>query len=180
MYWKKEKLHYEVLIPPIIKPFELLNGAEAKEYFNWYIEHIPERVNYLQTYSKVELDYSMNSLIEIWKWFLKNASIEKTPQKRMKSLMEELKNSPREIAKGIIEENKRQFSLETEYIIRDIAMYFGEVCVKNHNSIYWGYHTDIKKDSFANKPILMGFEDRDADKKDLLIMYQKWERMIHD
>lgn len=45
--------------------------------------------------------------------------------------------------------------------IRDIAMYYGEVEIRNNNALYWGYHTDIKEDSFANRPLIIGYEDRD-------------------
>ena len=76
-----------------------------------------------------------------------HATIDKAPKERMNQLKQELKDTPKEIASAIIEENKLQFTLETEYILRDIAMYFGEVNVRNNASIYWGYHTDIKKDS---------------------------------
>lgn len=85
-------------------------------------------------------------------------------------------------------------------------MYFGEVYVKNNSSITWGYHTDVKLDSFANMPLLVEFEDNDftppfkvhfdlvfmirgvacnlfegeQTKEDLLVLYNKWQRMVHN
>lgn len=85
-------------------------------------------------------------------------------------------------------------------------MYFGEVYVKNNSSIAWGYHTDVKADSCANMPLLVGFEDRDftpafkthfepvfmiravacnifdgdQTKEDLLLLYNKWQRMVRN
>lgn len=111
---------------------------------------------------------------------------------------------PDDLTKTILKEQSIQLTLESEYMIRDIAMYFGEVLVKNHCSLYWGYHTKTKKDSFANLPLLMGFEDRDfnppfhasfdpvfivqgfarrlidheENQHDLVRMYEKWKRMI--
>ena len=161
MYWKKEKLSYNILIPPINKSFSDFTESEAESYFRWFIDQIKPRIEYLKNYSGVNLDYSVESLVNIWGWFLKKARIEKTPRAKIRELKRQLKNKPKEIADEILNEQSSQFSLETEYIIRDIAMYFGEVYVKNNASIAWGYHTDSKADFFANMPILVGFEDRD-------------------
>lgn len=181
-----------------------MNPQEAEEYFRWYVAKIDERVKYLEEFSSVTLNYSVESLENIWGWFLKNAEIEKTPDIKLYEIRRQIKGKSKEIADDIMREQAEQFSLQTEYIMRDIAMYFGEVCVKNNDSISWGYHTDIKRDSFANMPILVGFEDRDfsppfkayfelnfiieglannifdGDQKrsDLLDMYKKWQRMI--
>ena len=147
---------------------------------------------------------SVDSLIDIWGWFLKNAETEKTPIIKINEIKRQLKGQPKEIAEAVLKEQSEQFSLETEYILRDIAMYFGEVYVKNNSSISWGYHTDVKADSFANMPLLVGFEDREFDPpfkaifeplhmlhvqacnifdnsqsdKDLLNLYKTWQRMV--
>lgn len=161
MYWRKKKLKYNILIPIIVKPFEEFTKQETQEYFDWYISKIPERVQYLSTYSGVILDYSLDSLVNIWVWFIKIAEKEKTPKIRIKELKEQLKGLPKDIADAILQENREQLTLETIYIARDIALYYGEVYVRNNKPLYWGYHTDINKDSFANRPLIMGFEDRD-------------------
>lgn len=206
MFWKKKKLEYDILIPPLEKAFEKFSLEEAEAYFVWYLDKIDSRVKYLEKFSSVSLDYSVNSLNNLWGWFLKNAEIEKTPEIQLKELRKQLKGQPKEIIDDIIDEQSVQFSLQTEYIIRDIAMYFGEVCIKNNSAISWGYHTNIKEDSFANMPVLMGFEDRDfnppfnayfelnfiirglasnifdGDQKrsDLVDMYKKWQRMVYN
>lgn len=161
MYWKKKFLKYNILIPLNVKAFEEFTKEETEEYFSWYVKKIPERVQYLSTYSGVLLDFSVNSLVDIWAWFIKSAEIEKTPQIRIKELKEQLKGQPKEITDASLRENREQLTLETMYIARDIAMYYGEVFVRNNKPLYWGYHTDINKDSFANRPLIMGFEDRD-------------------
>ena len=204
MYWRKEKLTCDILIPPLSKPIEELNLEEAKQYFDWYISCIPGRIEYLRQVSKVNLDMSPDSLVPLWDWFLRVAKIEYAPRAKMRELKREVRSLPRDIAKDILNENATQFSLQTEYIIRDIAMYFGEVYVENNEAIYWGYHTDLNKDSFANHPLLMGFLDRDfsppfkaefdptfnvdlvacilydgnATKFDLKRAYDKWQRMV--
>lgn len=204
MYWQKKRLSYDILIPPIQKPFEEFHLSEAEAYFNWYIGQLDNRIQYLQDYSNIVLNYSVDSLVDIWGWFLMFAEIEKTPKNKMNEIRKQLISQPKEISEAVIREQSVQFTLETEYIIRDIAMYFGEVYVKNNSSISWGYHTDVKADSFANMPLLVGFEDRDFDPpykahfepvemvrtqacnifdnsqsdEDLLNLYMTWQRMV--
>ena len=160
MYWRKKFLKYDILIPLNVKAFEEFTKEETEEYFKWFVNKIPERVQYLSAYSGVLLDFSVNSLVDIWAWFIKIAEIEKTPQIRIKELKEQLKGQPKEIADAMLQENREQLTLETMYIARDIGMYYGEVQVRNNKSLYWGYHTDINEDSFANRPLIKGFEDR--------------------
>ena len=161
MYWRRKKLNYDILVPPFYKPFEKFNSKEAEIYFKWYISQLKNRIDYLEGYSDTSLNYSVNSLVDIWEWFLNIAEIEKTPKIKRAEIIKQLKGQPKEIAEAVLKDQSKQFSLKTEYILRDIAMYFGEVYVKNNSSISWGYHTDVKLNSFANMPLLVGFEDRD-------------------
>lgn len=204
MYWHKKKLAYDILVPPLSKPFEKFTPKETEDYFKWYTSQLRTRIAYLQEYSGVDLNYSVNSLTDIWSWFLSVAEIEKTPKRKIKEVRSQRKTQSKEILEDVLKEQSKQFSLETEYIIRDIAMYFGEVYIRNNPSISWGYHTDPKVDSFANMPLLVGFEDRefappfkvqfeltfmirgvacnlfegDQKKEDLLELYNKWQRMV--
>ena len=91
------------------------------------------------------MDYSVNSLVDIWGWFLKIAETEKASKSKTEEVRNRLKSQPKEIIEDVLNEQSRQFSLETEYIIRDIAMYFGEVYVKNNSSIAWGYILMLKQ-----------------------------------
>ena len=36
MYWQKKKLDYDILIPPITKPFEVFSLNEAEDYLTIY------------------------------------------------------------------------------------------------------------------------------------------------
>ena len=166
MYWRKRELNYNILIPEIperAKSLDDLTPQEAEEFFNWYIGKIPERVQYLSSYSGIALDYSVDSLVDIWAWFLGIVEIEKTPPARMSELKKDLGGMPRDMANEVLKEHARQPTLESMYIAKDIGMYDGEVSVRNNNALYWGYHTDVKKDSFANRPLVMGYEDRNFD-----------------
>ena len=44
MFWKKKKLEYDILIPPLEKAFEKFSLEEAEAYFVWYLDKIDSRV----------------------------------------------------------------------------------------------------------------------------------------
>ena len=177
MRWNKEKLWYPICVPPLEKNLCTLTREEAQAYFDWFLGVLPGRVEYLRSVCP-GLDGSPESLLPLWEWFLQTARIEKQPEHR--------------------------FSLQTEYILRDVGMYLGDVFARNCPGIYWGFFTEPKTDVFVNTPVLMGFEDRDytpafyavfepihmarvqagkilrgqAAPGDLLVLYQKWTRML--
>ena len=91
MYWHKKKIDYDILISPINKQFKNFTKKEAESYFEWYKNQLNPRIEYLRKYSGVDLDYSVNSLVDIWGWFLKIAETEKAP----KAKTEEVKVSPK-------------------------------------------------------------------------------------
>lgn len=159
---------YKPLIIPIDKPFEELNKAEAKAYFDWFISHVDERSEYIR--QKVSeglnipievLDFSIESLIIIWRWFLKIVELEKTPRSVLNEIRRELEanGEPKEFIEDIVREHSVELSVFSRYVIRDIGMYVGKMFVTNFQTLRWDYHTDTKKDSFANMPQIFGFVD---------------------
>lgn len=204
MFWRERKMKYNIPIAPLDKPTYLLTKKEAQKFFDWYVSILDERVEYLREFTKLSLDYSSDSLAPLWSWFLKHAEIEYTPQERLNELEEELRLTRNPLQDIVLAENARQFTLETEYIMHDIAMYLGEVFVKNHPSIFWGFYTKPKSDSFVNCPVLLGFPNeiypekkgmpfvplhmvkvqasrimrKNAGKRDLLALYLVWENKI--
>ena len=150
-------MEYEILVPPLDKYIHLLNDAEAQAHFEWFISKLDERVEYLRQFTKLKLDYSPDSLVDIWAWFLKRAKLEKTPEARLQEIEKQLMVAQNPLTKEILAENNVQFTLVTEYIMRDVGMYFGQVFVKNHPTIYWSYEKGAEHYVFANHPALYGF-----------------------
>ena len=149
MYWQKKQIDYEILIPPIDKPIAEFNEDETDNYFNWFIEKIPERLDYLKFRCSKDLgiqenliDLSPESLIIIWDWFLKIVEIEDNPNYNPGMF---------------VSISNKQLTLESEYIIRDIAMYVGETFIKNVNGIKWSYNKPPVMDVNDNMPLLSGF-----------------------
>ena len=140
--------YYDICIPPLTKNIYELTHAEAEAYFSWYLTVLPQRIDYLSKTcagqlkcNRSELDLSQESLKILWRWFLRVIKTEEAPQDA----------DPRP---------RKQLTLQTEYILRDLGMYLGETFVTNHKSLHWGYYEDPKGDVFVNRPVIMGFEDR--------------------
>ncbi|MBC5787508.1 hypothetical protein [Clostridium facile] len=160
--------NYIPLIIPIDKPYEKLSPSEAKSYFDWFVDHIDERSEYIkQKVSKdlnipIEtLNFSMESLIYIWRWFLKVAELTKTPKNVLKELQKEMKanGEPDEFIEDMVREHSLELSIFSHYVIRDIGMYVGKMFITNFCTLRWDYHTNIEQDSFANIPQIFGFVD---------------------
>lgn len=204
MFWKKRKQPYSALLLPFDKAVESLSKEEAQAYFDWYLGKIDERVDYLRRVTRLSLDFSPVSLVPLWAWFLRHAEIEKTPEERNTELRERLGNHDPLFAESIIAGNRCQLTTETEYMIQDIAKYFGQVFVKNHACVHWGYYTSPKWDESVNQPVIMGFPNQiypqkpgvplqpehivyiqatkllrsSADKRDLYNIYSVWAEKL--
>lgn len=77
-------MEYLLMQPPFeMKPFKDMTKKEAQNHFDWYVREIPTRIELLKNaYSatggieKKDLDYSSESLIKLWQWYINNADIE--------------------------------------------------------------------------------------------------------
>lgn len=159
MRWYFKNLNYDILIPKLSKSIFQLDESEAESYFKWFMEMVPERTAYISHVCAMELgipekkmDCSEESLAFLWKWFRRRAKTEPVIQSEQGSQVKRFPNN--------IWENKRQLTLETEYILRDIGMYLGETFRKNNQNIYWTYYTEPRRDFFVNHPLLKGFVDK--------------------
>ena len=168
MLWKKRSLTYEICVPPLNKSNFDMTPEDAEAYFQWFLACLPERVGYVSTIAakergipKESLDLSPDSLLPLWAWFLSRAKIEKTPRFAFRALKREYSCLPTEFRKTMLDGSREHFSLETEFILRDIGMYLGEVFVKNTPGISWGWYDrpEGERDRFVNTPLLLGFED---------------------
>ena len=171
MYWRKKKITYSILIPPLKSEIKDLTEKEAADYFRWYMEHIPERVEYLREKCAEQLNiflpkwkYEESELVLVWRFFIQMAEIDKSSKWTLLKERKEMMNKgyPKELIEDFLENSEEQLSLQTEYILRDIGMFVGEMFVQNSDKIYWGYYTKPKRDFFVNTPLLQGFEDHEV------------------
>lgn len=152
-------MQYNGMTPPFeLISFEDMKKKQAEQYFVWYIDTIEQRIQNLEKYinltgTRMVLDKTPNSLIELWDWFSNHIEV---CTKDEQELMLASTMRPDWI-KAHIMSDRRKLSLNTIMIAVDISAYFGEVFIKNNPNIYWGYLSKPKKLHGVNRPRLLGF-----------------------
>ena len=150
------------------------------------------------------MKFEPDRLTYIWKWFLNVAEIEEKRSKKIKRTPFKVQNRKKQFQYEFENLDSKKLSLQTEYILRDIGMYIGQMFVDYHSQIYWDFYTEPRTDFFVNKPLLLGFKDKefmppfsmefepihmvgvqaakllDGTQKetDLLYLYEQWSRFI--
>jgi hypothetical protein len=160
MVFPDEEEQYPGIIPPIIKPFELMTQKEAETYLNWWIAETPKRIElltrmYVNTGGKKEdLDYSPESLKKLWAWFIPFCK----RQKKRKEDIDTEKSSIPPHMRGDVLISEEELHFASFRIAIDIAFYFSEVFLKNNSNLHWGLCTKPKNNVHYHKPIIIGFE----------------------
>ncbi len=165
-------MDYPLMTPPFdLKPFEEMNKKEAKQYFEWYVSQIPERIAILKKVSngQILLDYSKESLIPLFTWFLSTVTIYQLSEEEIEAELEDLRQYPdfvfedekERLLSNPVELKKKDYALAL-----DIAIYYGETLIKNYPQVHWTYLTKPKSHVHLNEPILdvtddIGFLKRD-------------------
>ncbi|WP_339298305.1 hypothetical protein MKY92_27515 [Paenibacillus sp. FSL R5-0623] len=134
-----------------------MSRTEAKEYYEWFLSIIPRRIELLQEYvelsgSHVQLDFSQDSLISLWEWF-----IPRIEQKKMtiEEINEELDLVP-DWMRPEVEQNVLKFSRDTEIQIIDIGIYFSSVLLHSSNKLKWVVINKPRNHVDVNQPLLAG------------------------
>lgn len=151
-------LPYDLLVSPYGFDYRTMTPAQAKKSFEWFMEHVPERLRYMRARCaddlKIEvgkLDYSAESLLLVWQWFLSTARLEKTPKEEI----EEMKKGSEIFGESYI--CRVRLSIASRYMLRDIAIYLGECFIRNSSVLEWSYDTRPKSDVYVNQPLIKGF-----------------------
>ncbi len=147
---------YDLLVPPF-GPIHKLTPKKAQLYFEWFLEHIPERMEYFRNRCASDLgipvsqlDYSLESMKPVWKWFLQTARTEMPTGEEL----EQQQKRAALLGPSCIHE---VFTVATEFIIRDIGMYVSQFWMRNYKGLEWTYYTKPKSDVHVNQAIITGF-----------------------
>ena len=151
---------YQIIIPLFIPDYKNDTKKKLKEFCDWYIDIIPERLEILintvktdENYQGWNPDFSPDSLELLGKWFAENIAV----RKKSKNELEEFYSNSPEWAK-YIEIPDWDLSNKTYSLGIDIGMYISQVFIKNHPEIKWYYYLKGRKDDINyGKPVLEGF-----------------------
>ncbi|NPC93597.1 hypothetical protein HOO54_15465 [Bacillus sp. WMMC1349] len=161
-------MDYPLTAPPFkMKDFEEMTKKEANEFFDWFIEEIPSRIEVLkeQTEHKIKLDYSKESLIDLFTWYLSQITVYELSEEEIQANLDDLCQYPDfvyESEKERLLKNPVELKKENYTLAMDIAIYYGEVIIKNFPQIQWTFFTKPKSQSDLNEPILC-FEEKGED-----------------
>ena len=148
---------YDLLVPPHGIAYSSMTATEAKEDFKWFVAHIPDRMDYFthrcandMKINVNKLDCSSESLIIVWDWFMKTARMEDTPEEQLKIMREQA------LLFGESAIVKKVYTVATRFMMRDIAIYWGQCFLKASNKLYWDYVQKPKSEVRIHQPCIRG------------------------
>lgn len=147
---------YRTIQPPFTLKFDEMSKKELRDYFKWFQEITPERIEELASavnsspgFENWQPDLTPGSLDALGKWLA--TQIETRPRTR-----EEIAESDAQAALPIehsgVELTNRTFSLTV-----DIGMYVGQVFLKNHPLLQWDQPLRSKGHIDYGQPVLVSF-----------------------
>lgn len=166
------KMNYPLLIPPFDIDFSEMSPAQAREHLEWFVSQIPERLDLLSGVSTISLDYSNESLIHLWEWFLPRVSIERKSN-------EELSNSLSVIPEWLKEtfsqnpRHTKKLTKESTVLAIDISMYFSNMFLYKYPMLKWSVNTKSKKYVYYNMPVISGFGKTELSSANVVIILRE-------
>jgi hypothetical protein len=147
---------YRIIQPPFTLKFPEMSRKELKDYFQWFMGQIPERIDELanavrQTpgYEAWQPDKTPASLDMLGEWF---AGQVETRQRTAEEIQEIRSRSVYPIDIPSEELTNRTFSLAV-----DTGMYLSQVFSRNYPSLRWDQPSGNKKYVDYGQPVLADF-----------------------
>jgi hypothetical protein len=148
-------VEYSTIKPPFTLKFWDMSKKELREYFEWFQEMIPQRINILANavkgtpgFEDWRPDYTPNSLNALGGWLA--AQVETRPR-TLEELADIAGQSPYPMDRSDSELTNRTFSLAM-----DVGMYLSQVFLRNHTSLKWDQPFGSKKFINYGQPVLVG------------------------
>ena len=148
---------YRPFRPPKRLDFTGWSRQEARSYFEWFTERIPERMGELRrTIERLKHDCSLDgtpdSLICLGEILLSRVSTRaSTPEETAQEATE----LPQQL-RPFVEIEEWQLTEETLSLCVDVGIYLAEVLRSTHPDLRWALWT--RKTVDYNRPVLVGFQ----------------------
>lgn len=153
-------MDYPWMAPPFeMKPFKEMKKKDAQQHFDWYMQQIPLRIEVLHelTNGKVKLDYSKESLIDLFEWYLSVIKIHELTDEEIEKELDDLRKYPDfvyEDEKERLLKNPMELAKTDYALAMDIAIYYAQTIIKHHPHVKWTFFTKPKSHAYLNEPIL--------------------------
>lgn len=147
---------YATIQPPFTLKFREMSKKELKDYFEWFLGMIPQRIIGLAAavgetpgFETWQPDCTPASLDVLGEWFSAQVETRNRSQEELQEIKDRLV-FPMEIPNE--ELTNRTFSLAM-----DIGMYISKVFLKNHPTLKWNQSFGNKKHVDYGQPVLVEF-----------------------
>lgn len=163
-------MDYYLMEPPKwFENFKQMTHEQAHEYLAWYISEIPKRLDmlmrfydYLEGAPKDIFDYSRDSLIPLWSWYLDHVNIVPKSRKELR----EIKKRPAHVRPFA---SKTKVELGWKQVALDIGIYFALCLQKYSSKLHWGVQTEPADLMSVNRPVTLGFvADKSLDANNIM------------
>lgn len=153
---------YQIIkLPYSNKRFSEMNKKELDEYYEWFLDQIPKRINILEQavnstsgFAHWKADYSPDSLDRLGEWFEKNVETRLRTDKEKYQQTVGLSWPANQLPIPDWELTHKTYSLAI-----DIGMYFSQVLLKNIPGIKWEHKTiGSKRWVDYGQPVLSEFD----------------------
>lgn len=148
-------MSYKIIQPPFTLQFREMSKDELRQYFAWFLEVMPVRLNALreavsatQGFEELVLDGSTQSLKGLGDWFVAAVEVRGRTADEINEIQSRSKHT---ITVPDTELSNRTFS-----IAMDIGMYFARVMLLTHPHLNWEQPLKDKKFVDYGQPILIG------------------------
>lgn len=147
---------YTTIQPPFTLKFREMTKKELMEYFAWFQDILPQRLDELATavkhtpgFEAWQADFTPTSLDLLGEWFAAQVETRPRTQEEIREIQSR-SSFPIEVPGEDL--TNRTFSLAM-----DIGMYLSQVFLKNYSALRWDQQFGNKKDADYGQPVLVGF-----------------------
>lgn len=151
---------YQNIQPPFTLQFREMSEKELKDYNEWFLSSVAERIEKLTTAVKSsegfedwEPDYSPKSLEALGEWFTKQVETRQLSEQEIQDILD--KQTPFKVGT-----ENWTLTIRTRSLVFDIGMYLSQVFLNNHPTLRWDQQfTKFRGKKFIDygQPVLAGF-----------------------
>jgi hypothetical protein len=165
-----------MVAPFPVKPFDQMTKKEAKQYFDWYVGQMDERISILkrvfkETGGEGDLDGTPDSLTPLWNWFVKIVEGRRLNQRELdeqicdaRRMAAVAKKKGVQVDAALISALERHFiddakqrgivlSENTKSISVDVAFYLVSVLQSKFPTVHWRIGSG-KNYVYYNQPVV--------------------------
>jgi hypothetical protein len=143
--------------PPEVEAPEKLTRKQAREFFAWFVQQIPERLAVLQsayrhTTGRGDLPLEQDSLVPLWAWLCSHVAVRQLTKAELAARRSGLPDwiTPDPLA-------DKALTLASECLIYDAGIFFAEVLRRQNPGMEWVLSTKRSSGAY-HYPVLSGID----------------------